>query len=111
MEVKEELPIDVPYKKLAEWLSSRQKLVADWSKRLAAIAAKASDCFKELGPDVTSQLKDGADSPLDYMRAVEIRDLLAKTAERTLFGGLSGPAAEWDKIVKAYEKGGGANSL
>ncbi|KAG2493959.1 hypothetical protein HYH03_007889 [Edaphochlamys debaryana] len=41
---------------------------------------------------------------MDYLRAVEIRDKLASTAERGLFGGLSGPAGTWDKIVKAYEK-------
>ena len=31
---------------------------------------------------------------------------MAASSERTLFGGLAGNAAVWDKIVKAYEKGG-----
>lgn len=37
--------------------------------------------------------------------AVEIRDLLAKECDKTLFGGLTGAAATWDKIVKAYLAG------
>ena len=32
---------------------------------------------------------------------------LAEAGERTLFGGLTGQAGVWDKIVKAYENGGG----
>ena len=43
--------------------------------------------------------------PLDYLRAVEIRDKLAASCERTMFGGLTGAASQWDKVVKAYEKG------
>ncbi len=106
------MPLDINYKTLVQWLASRQKLVADWSKRLAAIQAKASDLFfKELKPELIAQLRGGPEAPLDYLRAVEIRDALAKTAERTLFGGLTGPAAEWDKVVKAYDKGGGSVSL
>jgi hypothetical protein len=102
-----QLPLDIQYSKLAEWLVGRQKLPADWHKRLTAIQAKAADCFKELAPEMLTKLEGGADAPLDYFRAVQIRDLLsASTTERTLFGGLTGQAAVWDKIVKAYEKGG-----
>eukprot|EP00983_Pelagomonas_calceolata_P097496 1158256-Pelagomonas_calceolata.AAC.15 len=54
-----------------------------------------------------AQARGGPDGPLDYFRAVDIRDALAAGGERTLFGGLAGNAAVWDKIVKAYEKGGG----
>jgi hypothetical protein len=53
-----------------------------------------------------AQLPGGPEAPMDYFRAVQIRDKLAETGERTLFGGLSGPASIWDKIVKAYENGG-----
>lgn len=83
---------------------TRQKIPKDWHKRLQVIQAKAAEAVKELPPGTLSSLTDGADAPVDYMRAVEIRDKLASTSERTMFGGLQGPAATWDKIVKAYEK-------
>ncbi|EFJ50509.1 hypothetical protein VOLCADRAFT_80276 [Volvox carteri f. nagariensis] len=98
------LPLDINYAKLAEWLVTRQKIPKDWHKRLQVIHAKAAEALKEVPPEVLTSLADGSDAPLDYLRAVEIRDKLSSTAERTMFGGLSGPAATWDKIVKAYEK-------
>ncbi|GLC43473.1 hypothetical protein PLESTM_001477200 [Pleodorina starrii] len=98
------LPLDINYAKLAEWLVTRQKIPKDWHKRLQVIQAKATEALKEVPSEVLNGLTDGSDAPLDYLRAVEIRDKLSSTAERTMFGGLSGPAATWDKIVKAYEK-------
>lgn len=83
---------------------TRQKLPKDWHKRLQVIQAKAAEAVKEVPAEVLSSLKDGADASIDYLRAVELRDKLASSSERTLFGGLTGPAATWDKIVKAYEK-------
>ena len=79
---------------------TRQKLPKDWNKRLQAIHAKATDALKDAPTEVQK------DTPLDYLRAVEIRDALAAKGERTMFGGLTGHAATWDKIVKAYENGG-----
>ena len=83
---------------------SRQKLPKDWHKRLQAIQAKAMETVKDVPAAVLAALPGGSDAPLDYFRAVEIRDKLAASADRTLFGGLTGAAALWDKIVKAYEK-------
>jgi hypothetical protein len=72
-----------------------------------AIQAKAAEASTELPPGLLSALPGGADAAIDYLRAVDIRDKLAETAERGMFGGLSGQAGTWDKIVKAYEKGCG----
>ncbi len=41
---------------------------------------------------------------VSYFNATEIRDRLAGSAEKGMFGGLKGSAGTWDKIVKAYEK-------
>jgi hypothetical protein len=65
----------------------------------------------KLPAGLLSQLPGPADAPVDYFRAVQIRDKLAESGERTLFGGLSGQAGIWDKIVKAYENGGGQQQL
>lgn len=85
---------------------SRQKLPADWHKRLEAIKSKISEAEKELPAGLLSQLPGPADAPVDYFRAVQVRDKLAASGERSLFGGLLGQAGTWDKIVKAYENGG-----
>ncbi|GFH10761.1 hypothetical protein HaLaN_06134 [Haematococcus lacustris] len=31
---------------------------------------------------------------------------IVRKVDRTFFGGLTGAAADWDKVVKAYEKNG-----
>jgi hypothetical protein len=65
-----------------------------------------SEAVKELPAGVLTQVAGSAEVPVDYFRAVQIRDKLAATGERSLFGGLTGQAGIWDKIVKAYENGG-----
>lgn len=65
-----------------------------------------TEAVKELPAGVLSQVAGSAEAPVDYFRAVQIRDKLAETGERSLFGGLTGQAGIWDKIVKAYENGG-----
>ena len=84
----------------------RQKLPADWHKRLQAIQAKITEAVKDLPAGLLAGSPGGAEAALDYFRAVQIRDKLAQNGERTLFGGLTGQAGIWDKIVKAYENGG-----
>ena len=41
---------------------------------------------------------------MSYFAAKEIRDKLAGSADKSLFGTLKGSAGSWDKIVKLYEK-------
>lgn len=75
---------------------------------MQAIQAKVSEAVKELPAGVLAQVAGSAEVPVDYFRAVQTRDKLAETGERSLFGGLTGQAGIWDKIVKAYENGGEA---
>ncbi len=101
-DAEKELPIDINYQQLIEWLVARQKLAKDWNKRLQAIQAKANEAIKD--PSVSAGIQQ--DQKPTYLRAVEIRDMLAAKCEKTMFGGLTGQAAVWDKIVKAYENNG-----
>ncbi|CAD7703469.1 unnamed protein product [Ostreobium quekettii] len=97
-------PLDVPYARVHQWLAERGKLPPDWRKRHAAIQAKLTEASRDLPPGFLGQLEGGEDAPLDYFRAIEVRDRLAEGSERGLFGGLVGAAAVWDRLVKAYEK-------
>ncbi len=78
----------------------RKQLSPDWRKRLRLIQAKAAE--------LPSKAAAGADAeaPLDYFTIRDARDRLAASAERNLLGQLKGDAAEWHRLVGAYEKGG-----
>lgn len=76
----------------------RKHLPADWRKRLQAIQAAAATEAKNLPPDA------GQYDSISYFAAKDIRDKLARSADKNLFGSLKGSAGTWDKIVKAYEK-------
>ena len=80
--------------------TSRQKLSKDWHKKLQAIRAKAVEAAKDLRTEIP--LPQG-ESP-GYTTVKSIRDTLAKTADKTFFGSLTGTAGLWDKILRAYEK-------
>jgi hypothetical protein len=85
---------------------TRQKLPKDWSKRVEVIKQKVTEALKDTPQSIlASTAPPGASSTLDvdYQRAVQLRDSLAATCERNIFGSLTGPAAVWDKVVKAYE--------
>ena len=76
----------------------RKHLPADWRKRLQAIQAAAATEAKSLPPGISQH------ESMSYVAAKEIRDKLAGSADKSLFGNLKGSAGSWDKIVKAYEK-------
>lgn len=70
----EELPIDINYAKLVEWLISRKKLVADWRKRLPVIQAQAA----ALANDLPAELR--SDALLDYYRCRQVWHFLKASA-------------------------------
>ena len=76
----------------------RKHIPTDWRKRLQAIQAAASAEMKSLPADFDQT------ASVSYFNATEIRDRLAGSAEKGMFGGLKGSAGTWEKIVKAYEK-------
>ncbi|PRW59500.1 CDK5RAP3 isoform A [Chlorella sorokiniana] len=97
-----ELPLDVNYAKLPEWLVDRKQVPTDWSRKLQAIQAKAAEAVNELPPGFLGQF-EGGEEGLDYFLAKQVLAKLSETAEKGLLGGLKGAAGSWDKVVKAYE--------
>ncbi|KAL4541420.1 hypothetical protein Ndes2437B_g05784 [Nannochloris sp. 'desiccata'] len=98
-----ELPLDVNYAKVSDWLVDRRLVAQDWTRKLHVIQAKAADAVKELPPGFLGQFNGGEDVPIDYYMAKEILNELIETADRGLLGSLKGSAGTWERIVKAYE--------
>lgn len=86
---------------IASEQTSRQKLPKDWHRKMQGIQLKAGEAAQSLPARLKSEDESSA---VGYLLAKHIRQTLAESSERNLFGALTGPASVWDKIVRAYEK-------
>ena len=103
-----ELPIDIHYAKLVDWLVDRKKISADWRKKLAAVHAKMAELTRALPatlaratgpgvPDPALLAADGEPPRWDYFRAVVVRDRI-----------LAGASAEPSEQADGGDGGDGA---
>eukprot|EP00890_Picochlorum_soloecismus_P002176 jgi/Picsp_1/295/NSC_00294-R1_cdk5rap3-like protein len=105
----QDLPIDINYGKVVEWVMDRKVVSGDWKKKLEAIQSKAAEEAKLLPHGFLTGMGSGLmqndyeDGGMSYFQDVEILSKLKETAERNVIGGLKGSAGRWEKIVKAYE--------
>ena len=99
----DDLPIDVHYDKLIDWLVDRKKVSKDWRKKLAGVHAKLSELARELPgtlirahglgvPDSSLVDAEGEPPRWDYFRAVLVRDRIVAGAD--LRGDADGREAE-----------------
>ncbi|KAJ4979683.1 hypothetical protein NE237_010463 [Protea cynaroides] len=100
------LPIDIAFARLGEWLVDRKRIPADWRKRLAAVRARISSAFKSLPKDVDPNFLTLDSEVIGYLEAKQICDTLLKSTpeSRNIFGRLSGSAGDWEAIIRAFEK-------
>ncbi|KMT15346.1 hypothetical protein BVRB_3g060510 [Beta vulgaris subsp. vulgaris] len=100
------LPIDIAFSRLGEWLVDRKRIPADWRKRLTAIKPKISSAFSSLPQDVDPYFLTLDSEGIDYLEAKKIYELLLRATpeSRNIFGRLSGAAGVWEAIVQAFEK-------
>ncbi|KAL6958907.1 hypothetical protein U1Q18_040252, partial [Sarracenia purpurea var. burkii] len=100
------LPIDIAFARLGEWLVDRKRIPSDWRKRLISVRAKIWTAFSSLPKDIDPYFQTLDPEGIGYLEAKQIYDILMKSTpeSRNIFGRLSGAAGVWESIIRSFEK-------
>jgi len=102
----QDIPIDIQYNKLVEWLISRRHCNIKWQTSAQVVKSKIVDALKDMpGTKEMKELLQG--SYPHYYKCKQIVDLLKDTEKDTknIFGRYSSQRMkDWQEIMKLYEK-------
>jgi len=103
-----DIPIDIHYNKLLEWLISRRHCSHDWQKSVLIIREKINEAIQDMPPlDEIKQLLQGGF--INYFHCIRIVELLKETesSSKNIFGSYSSQRMkDWLEITKLYEQDG-----
>ena len=106
----DELPIDINFSKMEDWLSERQKIRGDWRNVLRKIQEKLEGAIEGL-PDnpALNAAKSGINvKEMNYFTCKSLRDILTSekdTAQKNWLGQYKNQATkEWEAILAMYHK-------
>jgi hypothetical protein len=108
----DDLPLDIPFGKLIEFLLDRKKLPAGWQDSLKDVQSQVRK-FARLDnlPDIAEMhvLLRGSCSYFDclaVMKLLEDHETASGETVKSMFGAYNSPVLQaWAEIIKTYEKG------
>ncbi|XP_022286338.1 CDK5 regulatory subunit-associated protein 3-like [Crassostrea virginica] len=105
----ENLPIDIHYNKLQDWLINRRHCIQEWPARAVAIREKINEALVDM-PKHPKMLELLEGTYINYFHCKKIIELLKEDEEsgkKNMFGRYSSQRMkDWSEIIKMYEKDG-----
>lgn len=108
MQDEQNLPIDIHFNKLLDWLINRRHCKQQWQPNAFIIQEKINAALKDL-PETTDIKSITKDKDLTYFQCKEIVNLLKDTEDggTNFFGQYSSQKMKlWADVIKRYEKEG-----
>ncbi|KAL4228499.1 CDK5 regulatory subunit associated protein 3 [Mactra antiquata] len=102
----ENLPIDIHYNKLLDWLINRRHCKQQWPAASLIVREKINAALQDMpSSEKLTQLLEG--TYVNYFHCLQIVELLKDTTagEKNMFGQYSSQKMkDWNEIIKIYEK-------
>ncbi|XP_067933498.1 CDK5 regulatory subunit-associated protein 3-like [Watersipora subatra] len=100
----EDMPIDIHYNKLSDWLVKRRHCKQNWQESALVIRAKINTAIQDMpAHDDITKLLSG--TYINYFHCLKIIEILKETeaSSKTIFGSYSSKRMkDWQEVVKLY---------
>eukprot|EP01041_Mallomonas_annulata_P008878 gene8878-18380_t len=108
MNTKTELPIDIQFTKLLEWLIDRKKVPLKWQDPIRKVhdrLAVAKATTSSTNVDVVAALKKDVLTYFECKQLFQILETDEGTSAKNIFGQYNSPSLKnWHAVIKAWEK-------